>query len=243
MSYVPQNRANLVAAATAQTAGRRKRRRWRLPVTRVTRRTLALAAIVTAVPAGVAVGVIKIIHEAPPREAPITNPVGSGPDRKQLPRVPTSLLDAYGHLGMAATAEDRDDAVIRRYAEHARAFGLDAKAARVVAHIDGKRLWLVPGNGFVCLGVQDPADPDALTTGCNTEAVALRDGVSANDNTAIYGVLPDGIHQIEVTDDDGFRHVEPVHDNAYVLRNVSATVRYPVGAKDQEMFRIIGTGP
>ncbi|HET6508368.1 MAG TPA: hypothetical protein VFG42_16360 [Baekduia sp.] len=244
MTYVPQNRANLVAAATAAAAAREQEsgRRPSLPWGRVTRRSLALVAVALVVPVGVGAAVVTLVHERPPREPKITNPVNVRPDRAPLPHVPATLLKGYSRLAAPATAEDRDNALVRRLARHSRTFGLDAGGARVLAHIDGKRLWLIPGNGFVCLGLENPAPHRGLSIGCDTEEVALRDGLQANDGKSIYGVLPDGVTRIEVTDDDGFRHIEPVNRNAYVLSDDNVTVRYPVGAKRQQTFRIIGTG-
>jgi hypothetical protein len=251
MTYVPQNKANLVAAATAavaeRPAGRTRPARLRGRWGRVSRRSLALAAVVTAVPVAVGGTVAILRHEPPPAEVPRTAPLGAGPDgrvidRSPLPRPPESLLAAYGRLREAPTVEDRDNATVRRYARSATTFGLDADAARVLTHIDGKRLWLIPGNGYACLLIEAPG-ADELGGTCNTEAVALRDGLQQNDDDTIYGILPDGIDRIEVTDDDGFRHVEPVDHNAYALRNASATIRYPVGKDGVEMFRIIGNRP
>jgi hypothetical protein len=234
VTYVPQNRANLVAAAAALTAERKRRRWWR----RLTGRTLALVAVGTVVPVGGAV--YAVVQQAiPPNH--VAEPVGAGPDRPALARPSSSLLSGYARLRGIRTAEDGDAAALRRWATHSRAFGLDPRAARTLARIDGKRLWLVPGNGYACLALQEP--DGLITAGCATEAVALRDGIQANDNDGIYGVLPDGVNQIEVTDDrDGYRHVEPVDHNAYVLKNVSATIRYPLKGGGQETFRVIGTG-
>jgi hypothetical protein len=249
MTYVPQNKRNLVVAAAAAVPAEPARAARRRPVrwTRVTRRALALAAVATALPVAVGATVAVLHHHAPPAEVPRTAPLGAGPDgrvidRSPLPRPPASLLAGYSRLRDAPTAEDRDNAAVRRYARSARTFGLDAGAARVLTHIDGKRLWLIPGNGFVCLGIETPGTRQLGGT-CNTEAVALREGLQQNDDTTIYGVLPDGIDRIEVTDDDGFRHVAPVDHNAYALRNASATIRYPIGRDRIETFRIIGSRP
>lgn len=238
MTYVPQNRANLVAAAAAAAAADPARRRRRLPWSRLTRRTLALVAIGTVVPLGGAV--YALVQQVVPRNH-VDHPIGRGSDRPPLARPSSRLLDGYARLRDAPTADDRADTILRRWATHSRAFGLDPNAARVLARVDGKRLWLVPGNGYACLAVEEP--DGTVTAGCTTEAVAQRDGIQASDPEAIYGVLPDGIDQIEVTDDrDGYRHVEPVDHNAYVLKNTSATIRYPVGGENQETFRVFGTG-
>lgn len=247
MTLVPQNRANLVAAAEAAVAARaEQRRRFRFgPLGRFTRRTLALAAVGAALPVGVGAAVVVLVHDAPPKQQPLTAPLGAGPDgrlvdRTPLPRLPESLLAGYSRLRDDATAEERDDQDFRRWVRSfRRRFGLDASNARILARIDGNRLWLAPGNGFACLAVEEPAG--GINGSCDREAVVIRDGLRTNNGKTIYGILPDGVDKIEVTDDDGFRHVEPVHRNAYVLRNTSATVRFPVGDR-VEMFRVIGTG-
>ena len=251
MTYVPQNKRNLVAAAAAtggtieaapgHAPARHRRPRW----SRLTRRTLALAAIATALPVAGGATVVVLSHDTPAPEAPLPM-LGAGPDGHVIDRPPLShpasaVVAAFSRLSGAATASDRDDDAVARWARHSTHFGADAEAARVLATIDGKRLWLIPGNGYVCLGVQ-PVGANELSAGCNTQAVALRDGVNVNDGDAIYGVLPDGVKEIEVTDDDGFRHTEPVSDNAYILKAISATIRYKAG-KDDEMFRVIGRSP
>jgi hypothetical protein len=255
MTYVPQNKRNLVSAAAAASAPapltavpagarpERARRRW----ARVTRRTLALVAVGTALPVAVGATVVVLSHDAPAPETRMPTPLGAGPggraiDRSPLPRPPASLLAAYGRLRQPPTAEDRDNGAVRAYARRATTFGLDPGAARVLTHVDGKRLWLIPGNGFVCLGLQTLGTSELGAT-CNTQSAALREGLQNGDGEAIYGVLPDGIDRIEVTDDNGFRHVEHVNGNAYVLRNASATVRYPIGPNRIETFRVIGSRP
>jgi hypothetical protein len=237
MTYVPQNRANLVAAAAAAAAAEKaqRRKRW---WNRLTGRTLALVVIGTLVPVGGAV--YAVVQEViPPNH--VERPIGTGPARPPVARASDDLAGGYGRLSDPPTAEERRNAGVRRAASYSRAFGLEPSAARVLAHVDGKRLWLVPGNGYACLALQEP--DGIVTLGCATETVALHDGIQANDKEAIYGILPDGVDQIEVTDDrDGYRHVEPVDHNAYVLKNVSATIRYPAGAKNQATFRVIGNG-
>jgi hypothetical protein len=252
VTYVPQNKRNLVAAAAAAAASApaapspaaRLRGRFR----RVTGRTLALAAIATALPVGVGATVVVLVRETPPREPTRTAPLGAGPDgrvtdRPPLPGSSASLAAAFARLREDATAEDRDNSAIRTWARNATPFGVDPDAARVLAHIDGKRLWLVPGNGFACLAVQAAGGSSQVSATCDTEAMALRDGLHFIDGDMVYGILPDGVERIEVTDDDGFRHVEPVHRNGFILRAVSATVRYRIRGGPVEMFRVIGRQP
>jgi hypothetical protein len=97
----------------------------------------------------------------------------------------------------------------------------------------------MPGNGFLCIGVQ-PRGDRSIGFDCASEAVALRDGVNVSDTDTIFGVLPAGVRRIEVTDDEGLRHVESVVNHLYLLAPVSATVRYRARSGRLVSFRVIG---
>ena len=206
------------------------------------RRTLVLTVLAAAVPVTVTAAVVELTDRRPPHEPPLpTLGIGRGGrvvPRTALPLVPRSLGDAYARLGRRATADDRDNAVVRRSAAHARQFGLSARQARVMATVDGQRVWLVPGNGFACIGVQAIGN-DLMDLGCETQAVALKYGLSVFNTENIYGLLPDGVRKIDVTDDTGFHHVESVNDNVYVLPPVSATIRYRAATGKVLTFRVI----
>jgi hypothetical protein len=208
----------------------------------VRRRTLVLTLLAAAVPVSVTATVVELSDRPPPRETPLPT-LGRGRGgqvipRAALPLAPRALRDAYARLRRPATRADRDNAVVRRSAAHARQFGLSAHQARVMATVDGRRVWLIPGNGFLCIGVQAIGD-DLMDLGCETQAVALSDGANVFDTENIFGLLPDGIRQIDVTDDTGFRQVVSVNDNVYMLSPVSATVRYRTAAGKVVAFRVI----
>jgi hypothetical protein len=239
MTYVPQQKTNLIIAAAAMSApaATSAPRRRRVP-----RRALVLALLAAAVPVTVTATVVQLTG-GPPSRGPRLPTLGVGPGgrvvpREALPLVPSALSDVYARLGSPPTADDSDNALVRKAAIHARQFGLAADQARVMATVDGHRVWLMPGNGFVCIGVQAIGD-DEMDTGCETQAVALKYGLSVSNSENIYGVLPDGIRQIEVTDDDGFHHVEAVNDNVYVLPPVGATIRYRAAGGEVVAFRVI----
>ena len=249
MTYVRQQKENLIisAAQPAPSAAReepttRARYRWAPRWRRMRRRTLVLTLLVAAVPVTVTATVVQLRDDPPPREAPLpTLGVGRGGRvirRPALPLVPRSLSDAYTRLRRPATADDRDNAVVRRSAAHARQFGLSARNARVMATVTGQRVWLVPGNGFLCIGVQAVGN-DMMDMGCETQTVALKYGASVFNTENIYGLLPDGIRRIDVTDDTGFHHVESVNHNVYVLPPVSATIRYRAATGKVVRFRVI----
>ncbi len=252
MTYVPQQKANLsIAAATTPhptadeapnelptPAQQRWAPRWR----HMRRRTLVLTVLAATVPVTVTAAVVQLTGRRPPHEPSLpTLGIGRGGrvvPRSALPLVPRSLGDAYARLHMRATPDDRDNAVVRRSATQARQFGLSARQARVMATIDGQRIWLVPGNGFACIGVQATGN-DLMDLGCDTKAVTLKYGLNVSNTENIYGLLPDDVRKIDVTDDTGFRHVESVNDNVYVLAPVSATVRYRAGTGKLLSFRVI----
>jgi hypothetical protein len=64
-------------------------------------------------------------------------------------------------------------------------------------------------------------------------------GISVFNTENIYGLLPDGIRRIDVTDDTGLHHVESVNNNVYVLSPVSATIRYRTGGGKVVVFRVV----
>ena len=252
MTYVPQQKANLsVAAATTphpdadqarDEPPARAQQHWAPRWRRMRRRTLVLTVLAATVPVTVTAAVVELTGRRPPHEPPLpTLGIGRGGrvvPRNALPLVPRSLGDAYARLGRRATADDRDNAVVRRSATHARQFGLSARQARVMATIDGQRVWLVPGNGFACIGVQAIGN-DLMDLGCETQGVALKYGLNVFNTENVYGVLPDGVRKIDVTDDSGFHHVESVNDNVYVLPPVSATIRYRAATGKVLTFRVV----
>jgi hypothetical protein len=252
MTYVPQQKANLVTAAPAAPHPAadgardepltRSRHPWAPRWRRMRRRTLVLALLAAAVPVTVTAAVVELTGGPPPHEARLSE-LGIGRDGRPIPRaalplVPHSLGDAYARLRLRATPDDRDNMVVRKSAKHAWQFGLSARQARVLATVDGQRVWLVPGNGFACIGVQADGN-DLMDLGCETQAVALKYGLSVFNTENIYGLLPDGIRKIDVTDDNGFHHVESVNDNVYVLPPVSATIRYRAATGKVLRFRVI----
>jgi hypothetical protein len=253
MTYVPQQKANLITAAAAAPHAAsdgvgdepptRARHRWAPHWRRVRRRTLVLTLLAAAaVPVTVTATVVELTDDPPRPQAELPT-LGIGRSGRVIPRaalplVPHALGDAYARLRRRATRTDRDNTVVRRSATYARRFGLSARQARVMATIDGQRVWLVPGNGFVCIGVQAIGN-DLMDIGCETEAVGLKYGISTTNTENIYGLLPDGIRQIDVTDDNGFHHVESVNDNVYVLPPVGATIRYRARAGKIVTFRVI----
>jgi hypothetical protein len=99
---------------------------------------------------------------------------------------------AFSILDRPASADDADNALVVRIASQS-GIGLDAAGARVVGSVDsGRRVWLIPANGALCLGVED-ADGQAIGMTCALQDDALRDGVTIGDGAHVFGLAPDDV--------------------------------------------------
>jgi hypothetical protein len=256
MTYVEQNKRNLVAAAAAAAgvpapaltvvpAPAPARLRARLPrPRRMTRRTLALAAAVAAIPVSVTATVV-VQHVTTSSHKPIrylgSDAQGNPIDMPMIGVLPDGDARAWSVLTRpAGPAESDPDAMaLLRSAQDDSRFGLNAGLARVVATRDDTRIWLVPGNGFVCLELQRTGD-SGLTEGCNTDDAARSGALTASDGTRVLGVAPDGVRSITVTDDDtGLRHDEPVVENVYELAYKPTNVRLTLPGGQPVTFDIL----
>jgi hypothetical protein len=80
-------------------------------------------------------------------------------------------------------------------------------------------VWLIPGNGFICVAQVSAAD-GSLGFGCATPLQAeeglLQPAELDNDgNGIVTGVLPDGVQSVTLVDRDGSRREAPVERNVY----------------------------
>jgi hypothetical protein len=126
---------------------------------------------------------------------------GDDPPRFDVPATSTvpvpataAAKAAFAVLDRAATADDEDNTLVARIASQSE-WGLDADGARVVGSTDAGRLWLIPANGALCLGLEHTAD-DSIGIACSLEDAALSDGVSIGDGIHIYGLAPDAVTAI-----------------------------------------------
>jgi hypothetical protein len=84
-------------------------------------------------------------------------------------------------------------------------------------------VWVVPGDGWICLDLAASASPASLDGGgmeCNTEAAAeagrMVTWTSASANTlVVQGMVPDGVSEVTLTAADGTSLTVPVSDNLY----------------------------
>ncbi len=90
--------------------------------------------------------------------------------------------------------------------------GLNAALARR-ARTDAGDVWVIPGNGFICLDVGGMC--------CNTSEVARAQGMvtwtsaRSDDSTIVHGVVPDGVEEVVLTATDGTTKTVAVKDNVY----------------------------
>jgi hypothetical protein len=90
--------------------------------------------------------------------------------------------------------------------------GLNPALARG-ARTDAGEVWVVPGNGFICLDVGGMC--------CNTSEVARGQGLvtwtsgGSGDRTIVHGLVPDGIEEVVLTATDGTTKTVRVKDNVY----------------------------
>jgi hypothetical protein len=79
--------------------------------------------------------------------------------------------------------------------------------------------WIVPGDGYVCVANTTPHD-GALGLGCATPEDVERGllapaDIDANGNGVLTGVLPDGVSEVTLADEDGATRAVPVERNTY----------------------------
>jgi len=145
---------------------------------------LAVAAI------GGPVAVTLAQADDPPPVAPPTSttPVAATTDQKE----------AFAVLAASPTPADEENDRITRLADEAQR-GLDAAGARVVGSTDAGPIWLVPANGALCLALEDTGD-DSVGTACEPSEAVIARGITVGDGSDVYGLVPDGVSTVEVTD-------------------------------------------
>ncbi|MEA2445460.1 MAG: hypothetical protein QOJ12_2752 [Thermoleophilales bacterium] len=80
-------------------------------------------------------------------------------------------------------------------------------------------VWLIPGNGFICVAQMSAAD-GSLGFGCATplqaeEGLLQPAELDNAGNGIVTGVLPDGVASVTLIDRDGTRREAPVERNVY----------------------------
>ena len=79
--------------------------------------------------------------------------------------------------------------------------------------------WIVPADGYVCVANTTPGE-GALGFGCATpedveQGLLAPADIDADGNGVLTGVLPDGVHEVTLVDEDGATRTVPVEHNTY----------------------------
>jgi hypothetical protein len=77
---------------------------------------------------------------------------------------------------------------------------LDADGARVVGATGAGPIWLVPANGALCMALED-TDGASAGASCEPSGAVVARGITVGDGSHVYGLVPDGVTSVEVTDD------------------------------------------
>jgi hypothetical protein len=107
-------------------------------------------------------------------------------------------------------------------------YGIDMdQARRVPAYSASVKVWLVPGRDGICTFVQHPY-AEGPGGGCDPIS-KVETGVSATTVTAspghveVFGVVPDGVTEVQLSLADGSTETLQVNDNVYSALERSAT--------------------
>jgi hypothetical protein len=138
---------------------------------------------------------------------------------------------AFAVLARTATGPDEENGQITQLADTAQR-GLDAAGARVVGATDAGPIWLVPANGALCLALED-TDDESVGTTCEPSENVIARGITIGDGSTVYGLVPDGVTSVDVTDDEEHTTALPLATGSSVYTlgtdHVTVTVDGPEG--------------
>jgi hypothetical protein len=145
---------------------------------------------------------------------------------------------AFAILARTATGPDQANGRITQLADDAQR-GLDADGARVVGATDAGPIWLVPANGALCLALED-TDDESVGTACEPSETVIARGITIGDGSTVYGLVPDGVTSVDVTDDqDDTTTVPLTGSSVYTLGTDHVTVTVD-GPDDPTTFDVDG---
>jgi hypothetical protein len=186
---------------------------------RISKRMAAVAAI--AALSAPALVTLAQADDPPPAPPTSTTPVPATHAQKT----------AFAVLSRAASTADTANGLVTQLADAAQR-GFAPEDARVVGSTAAGPIWLVPANGALCLALEDTGD-GSLGASCEPSQVALTRGVTVGDGTTVYGLAPDGVTSVDVTDDGSTTTVVDLDpgDGVYRLNtgHVTVTVDGPNG--------------
>jgi hypothetical protein len=191
-----------------------------------------IAVLVAAAACGpLAVTIAQADDDPSPAPATSTEPVPATQDQK----------DAFAVLDRSATPADEENDLVTDLADSAQR-GLDADGARVVGATDAGPIWLVPANGALCLALEDTTD-SSIGTSCEPSDTVIARGITVGDGSHVYGLVPDGVSTVDVTDDNEDTTVVTLDagSSVYTLDNGHYTVEVD-GPDGLTPFDVVGAG-
>jgi hypothetical protein len=156
---------------------------------------------------------------------------------RRITAIPEDEASAFGILRRAQVTSDLlpEDRWGRFEMGFVARLGLNPALMRR-ARTEVGNVWVVPGDGWICLALAASRSVTSLDGGgieCNTIKSAARGRTltwtssSSGDQTIVQGLVPDGVREVILTARDGASKTVPVADNVYgsVLDGGLASVR------------------
>jgi hypothetical protein len=179
------------------------------------------AAVAIAALSGPALVTLAQADDPPPAPPTSTEPVSATHAQKT----------AFAVLDRAASTADTENALVSQLADKAQR-GFAPDDARVVGSTGDGPIWLVPANEALCLALENTGD-GSLGVSCEPSEAVITRGITVGDQATVYGLVPDGVTSIDVT--DAGNTTTPVDldpgDSVYRLNtgDVTVTVDGPSG--------------
>jgi hypothetical protein len=158
----------------------------------ISKRMRMAAALAIAAVGGVGGSQLLTLAQAddpPPAPPTSTEPVPATHDQKT----------AFAVLDRAPSTADTANNLVTALADAAQR-GFAPADARVVGSTGAGPIWLVPANGALCLALQATGD-GSLGASCEPSEAVITRGIAVGDGTTVYGLAPDGVTSVDVTDD------------------------------------------
>ncbi|HEX8067420.1 MAG TPA: hypothetical protein VF520_12945 [Thermoleophilaceae bacterium] len=176
-----------------------------------------------------AVGLVALGDE-PRREsepAPPAVDAGQGATRK-VERVTPEHVAVVAALGRAQTVADKVPLAIGRQFADGGEHGVNMEFARRAERRGPSVVWVAPASRGICLV---STDPRGMRGGFSVDCRSLREVALGrlystwvlgadprSGQVTVFGVVPNGVRAVTVTDDDGSTRLVPVRSNVFAVR-------------------------
>lgn len=89
-------------------------------------------------------------------------------------------------------------------------------------------VWVIPGNGFICLSLDGGGGSANATDAEAATGVVTWGSYRSLDQCIVHGLVPDGVHEVTLMAINGDIQAVPVHENVYgaVLDGFLTSVRF-----------------